>query len=222
MARTIFEVAGLALAVAVVPIPMIAVILMLLSRSATRNGVSFLAGWLIGLAALGSILLAIDAAAASKNDVSDVGGYVRLAIGAVLLVLGVRKWMARPQGDDEAQMPGWMSAIEDFSAGKSFAMGITLAAANPKNIGLTFAATATIATAGLTDGQQIVTLSVFVVIASLSVSIPVVAYLIAGSRATPTLGVMREWLVAHAKALMAGLFVVLGIVLLVDGISALV
>lgn len=220
MSRTILEVMGLALAVAVVPIPMIAVILMLLSKSATRNSVSFLAGWVIGLTALGGVLLAIDAAAADAAG-EDAGGYLRLAIGAALLFLGVRKWLSRPEEGEEAQMPGWMSAIEDFSASKSFGTGIALAAANPKNIGLTFPATATIVTAGLTGPQEIVTLGVFVTVASLSVAIPVVAYLVAGPRATPTLGRMREWLVANAKTLMAILFVVLGLVLLADGISAL-
>jgi threonine/homoserine/homoserine lactone efflux protein len=220
MGRTIVEVMGLALAVAVVPIPMIAVILMLLSRSGTRNGVSFLSGWLLGLIGLGAILLAIDAAAASKTEGSDLAGYLRIAIGAVLLFLGWRKWRSRPQGDEEAQMPGWMSAIEDFGAAKSFTTGFLLAAANPKNIGLTFAAAATIATAGLTNAQQIVTLLVFVVVASLTVAIPVIAYLLAGARATPTLERMREWLVANAKILMTVLFVVLGLVLLADGISS--
>ena len=220
MGGTILDVLGLALAVAVVPIPVIAVILMLLSKSATRNGVSFLAGWLIGLAALSAVLLAIGSAA-SDSAGSDVGGYLRLALGAGLLLLGIKKWMSRPTGDDEPTMPGWMSAIEDFTATKSFGLGVALAAGNPKNIALTLAATATVATANLTTDQEVVTMLVFVLVASLSVGIPVVAYLVAGPRATPFLGRMRGWLVANASALMAGLFVVLGAVLLADGLSIL-
>jgi len=219
MGKTIVEVIGLGLAVAAVPIPMIAVILMLSSKSGARNALAFLGGWLVGIAGLGGILLAVDAAAVSQTEASDLGGYLRLVIGAALLVLGWKKWRSRPKGDEEPPMPGWMSAIEDFGAAKSFGTGLGLAAANPKNIGLIFAATATIATAGLSGNQEIATLLVFVVVSSLSVAIPVVGYLVAGSPTTPVLGRLRGWLVANASTLMSILFVVLGLVLVSDGIT---
>jgi hypothetical protein len=56
-------------------------------------------------------------------------------------------------------------------------------AVNPKNGGLTIAAAATIAGAGLAGGEQAVTLAVFVLIGSVGVLAPLVVYLVAGEHA---------------------------------------
>jgi len=62
---------------------------------------------------------------------------------------------------------------------------------------------------------------VYVVVASLSVGIPVVYYLAAGEGAKQTLDGWKAWLLANNSAIMTVLFVALGIVLIGQGISAL-
>ncbi len=59
MGAAIGEILGMAVGVAISPVPVIAVILMLFSSRATANSLSFLAGWLIGLATVGLVVLAI-------------------------------------------------------------------------------------------------------------------------------------------------------------------
>jgi len=207
-----------AVGVAISPVPIIAVILMLFSGAATRNSVSFLAGWVIGLLGAGLIVLGIGFAE-SDDGPTTVSGVIKILIGVVFVALGVKQWGSRPGPGEHAQMPGWMESIDDFTMGKSFGIGLLLAAVNPKNLGLTIAAASTISAAGLSSGEEIIVLVVFVVLASLTVALPVIANLIAGEKAAPALETMKEWLIANNATVMAVLFVVLGAKVLGDGIA---
>ena len=58
-------------------------------------------------------------------------------------------------------MPTWMSAIDQFTPGKSLGLGFLLAALNPKNLTLTLAAAASIAAAGLSSTDSFTSCSPF-------------------------------------------------------------
>ena len=53
MGSVIGQILGFAVGVAISPVPVIAVILMLFSKSAATNSVSFAAGWILGLCVVG-------------------------------------------------------------------------------------------------------------------------------------------------------------------------
>ena len=63
MGQAIGDSLPLAIGVAISPIPIIAIILMLLSKRAGANGTSFLIGWLVGIAAVLSVVVAISGTA---------------------------------------------------------------------------------------------------------------------------------------------------------------
>ena len=218
MGAAIGQILGFAVGVAISPVPMIAVILMLFSRKATVNSLAFLVGWVLALFVVGLVVLAIGLTT-SDGEPSTTTGWIKIIIGVLFVALGVRQWHGRPKKGEEAKTPKWMSAIDDFNAVKSFGVAVLLAAVNPKNLGLTIAAGATISASGLSTGDEIIVLAVFVAIASLSVAIPVLLYLILGSRAEHALTEMKEWLIANNATVMAVLFLVLGAKVLGDGIS---
>jgi hypothetical protein len=218
MGAAIGDILGLAVGVAISPIPIIAVILMLFSAKARSNSVSFVLGWLIGLLLAGGVVLAIGLEA-SEGGASDVSGWIKILIGVLFLFLAGKQWTGRPKADEESQMPAWMASIDDFTAAKSFGLAFLLAAINPKNLGLTVAAAAAISARGLSGGQEVAVLVVFALIASLTVAVPVVWFLVSGSSAEKQLNVMKDWLVANNNTVMAVLFVVLGAKVLGDGIS---
>lgn len=220
MGAAIGQTLSFAVGVAISPIPIVALILMLFSRKATLNSLSFLAGWLVGLLGAGLIVLAVGLESSSGGE-SDSSGYLKVAIGALFIVLGVRNWINRPRGDVEPEMPAWMSSIDDFSAIKAFGLAFVLAAINPKNLGLTIAAVASISASGLDSGDEYIVLGVFVFLASLSIIVPVVFYLALGEKAEAPLLTMKEWLVANNNTVMAVIFVILGAKVLGDGISLL-
>jgi threonine/homoserine/homoserine lactone efflux protein len=218
MGAAIGDILGYAVGVAISPIPIIAVILMLFTAKAKSNSVSFLVGWIAGLFVAGAIVLALGIQQ-SDGEESTTSGWIKIVIGALFLALAWKEWSSRPKGDEEPAMPDWMQAVDSFTGPKSFGMGFLLSAANPKNLGLTIAAMATVTSAGLSTGEEIGTLAVFVVIASLTVGAPVVLNLILGPKAQPTLTSMRDWLSANNNVVMMVVFVVLGAKLLGDGIA---
>lgn len=218
MGEAIGAILGEAVGVAISPVPIIAVILMLFSKSATVNSLSFLVGWIVGLLGAGLIVLALGISS-SDGAPSTASGWIKIVIGALFLLLGVRQWHSRPKPGEQATTPGWMSAIDDFTAAKAFGVGLVLSAVNPKNLGLTVAAAASIGSAGLSSGDEIIVMVVFVLIASVTVAAPVILNMTLGSKAEHTLTEMKEWLIANNATVMSVLFVVLGAKVLGGGIS---
>jgi Sap, sulfolipid-1-addressing protein len=138
-----------------------------------------------------------------------------------LVLLAVRHWRKRPAPGEEAAAPKWMSAIDTLTPPKAGGLALVLAAANPKNLALALAAGASLAQAGASGGEAAVGLVVFVAVASLTIAIPVGFYLVGGERAARVLDGWRAWLSAHNTAMMAVLFLVLGVVLFSQGLRGL-
>lgn len=218
MGSAIGQILGSAVGVAISPVPIIALILMLFSAAAARNSLSFLAGWVIGLGAVAAVVLAIGVSA-SDDGGSTAGGVLKIIVGVAFLLLAVKQWRSRPGPGEEPALPSWMSAIDDLSALKAFGLGLLLTVPNPKNLGLTIAAAATISQAGLPTGQNVVVVIVFVVIASITILLPVLAFLLARKRAEPVLQELKVWLSSNTATVMTVLFTVLGAKVLGDGIS---
>lgn len=220
MGAAIGTIIGLAVGVAISPVPIIAVILMLFTPKARRNSVAFLVGWVVGLVVVGTLVLAADVSSSDSGE-STTSGWVKLILGVLLAGLAWRSWSNRSRGDREPEMPGWMSSIDGFTPGKSFGLAALLSGVNPKNLALTAAAAASIGAAGLSQGQEFATLAVFVVIASITVALPVVFYLVLGERADATLTGWKEWLQANNATVMVVLLAVFGAKLIGDGIAIL-
>lgn len=209
---------GNAAGIAISPIPIIALILMLFSRSAAVNGSVFLAGWIVGLLAVGVVVLAVGLEAGSGSP-RLIGGIVKIAIGALFLVLGAQQWRKRPREGEEPAMPAWMASVADFSAAKAFGFGLLFSAVNPKNLGLGIAAAASISAQNLSAGGSAVVLAVYVVVASSTMIVPLGYFLLAPERAERMLTVLKDWLMANNATVMTVLFVVLGAKVLGDGLA---
>lgn len=223
MGGVIGDLLPMAIGVAISPVPIIAVILMLFSARARSNGPVFLAGWMLGLVAVGVVVLALAGAAGAEDDggPSTVASVVKLLLGLLLLLMAVRQWRDRPEPGEEAPVPGWMRAIDSFTAGRALGLAVLLSAVNPKNLALAVAAATTIAQAALSGGQTATALAVFVVLASASIAVPVVFYLVGGSRAKTVLDGWKTWLSANNATVMTVLLSVFGTVLLGKGIGGL-
>jgi threonine/homoserine/homoserine lactone efflux protein len=216
MGEAIGQMLPLAVAIAANPVPVSVVVLMLVSARALANGLSFTAGWLTGIAVLGAIALVI----ADGADASDDGqpstwvNVLKLAVGVALVVLAVTKWRRRPGDDDEAEMPGWMGAIDAFGPVKAAGAGVALSAVNPKNLLFVVAAAATEAQAGLSAPHQAIVWAVFTLLATLGVAIPVVLYVALGERAPALLERIKVWLIRNQAAVLSVLCLIIGAMLI--------
>ncbi len=221
MGDAIGETLGYAVGIAISPIPIAAVILMLFSGRARSNSVAFLVAWLAGIALVTTIVVAVPGLETTDAEPSATTGWIKLALGALLLLAGARQWRARPGPHDEAPVPGWMARIDDLRPLAAAGLGFLLSALNPKNLLLAAAAGATMGALDLSTGDTAVTVAVFTVIAALTVAVPVIAYLVAGHRLDDTLEATKAWLIDNNTAVMAVLFVVFGVNLLGDAIQIL-
>jgi threonine/homoserine/homoserine lactone efflux protein len=212
---------GLAAGVAVNPLPIVAVILLLGAPRGASAGVLFAAGWLLGLAVLGSVILLIadPVDATSGSGPAAWTGWLKLALGAALLLLAIRQWRKRPAEGEQKPPPKWTVSLATTTPAKAFGLGAFLASLNPKNAALTIAAAASIASTGVSGGAQAVAIGAFVLIGSLGALIPLGTYFLTGDNAAQTLASWQQWFVKNSSAIVAVLFFVIALNLIGSGIG---
>jgi threonine/homoserine/homoserine lactone efflux protein len=221
--EAIGQVLPMAVGVALSPLPIVAVVLMLVTPRARVNGPAFILGWLIGLGVVGVIVLAI----AGPTDANSGGqpatwvDWLKAVLGALLLLVAIKQWRSRPHEGDEAAAPTWMGAVDSFEPGKAFGAGAILAGVNPKNLLLAVAAGASIAQTGISGGQQAIAYAVFAVIGTLGVGAPVVLFFALGDRSQEKLERLKTWMSHNNAAIMSVLCLVIGAKLIGDAITGL-
>ncbi len=209
-----------AIGVAISPVPIIAVILMLFSTRASANAPAFLAGWVVGLLAVTTIVLLLS------NLIGTGGGaqpawvsLVKIVLGALLLLLGYEKLQGRPPAGTAAPLPRWLEAVDRLTPGTSFAMGALLSGVNPKNLILAAAAALAIAETGLSTVDTVVAVLAFVIIGSLSIAVPVLYARLGGAAARARLDASRAWLGVNNATVMATLLLLFGVILIGQGLG---
>ena len=220
MGQGIGEVLTFGAGVAISPAGLIAVILVLFSRRARVNGPLFLLGWVLALGTLSAVVYAISnqSNAGSSNTSSDSVSWLKIALGAGLILLARREFRKRPKPGAEPEMPKWMKRVDGLTPVQAFGLGALLGAANPKNLALAIGAAAGLGQLGLSTADAVVALIVFVVVGSLSIAIPVAYHLIGGDKSKAQLESLKDWLAQHNEAVMAVLFLVFGVALIAKGI----
>lgn len=223
MGNAVGQTLSMAVGVAISPVPIIAVILMLVTQRARVNGPAFVVGWVVGLAVVGAVVLLVAGPANASDDGEPATwvGVLKLVLGAALVLLALKQWRARPHDGEEPPTPKWMGAVEEFSPVKALGAGAVLAGANPKNLLLAVAAAASIAQTGIPGGEQAVAYAVFAIVGTIGVAVPVVVYFAMGDRAGPLLDRMKAWMAHNNAVIMAVLCLVIGAKLIGDGITGL-
>lgn len=223
MGEALGNIFPLAVAVAVFPVPVIAVVLLLGSTRGKTKALAFCGTWYLGLVAVGAIVLAVAGAVGPTDDSEPAVwvSFLLLTIGLALVGLAVQQWRARPRPGDEAPLPEWMRKVDEFTVVRASSTGFALAALNPKNILLAAAAAAEIAEAGLAGGQQVVVLVAFAFIASVGVLSPLALAVILQERSHRMLAGLRIWMATNSAVIMTVLFVLIGAKLIGDAITGL-
>lgn len=185
MGEAIGQILPLGVVVALSPVPIIGVVLMLATPGARSNSLAFLGGWIVGLAAAGTIVILISssAEASEAGQPADWVNVLKLVLGVLLLGVALKQWRARPGGGEQATIPKWMQTIDEFKPAKSAGLALLLSAVNPKNLLLVVAAAAAISQTGVAAGKQAVALAIFVAIGTVGPGAPVAIYFTAFAQA---------------------------------------
>jgi len=212
-----------AVGVMVSPLPIVAVVLMLVSAGARVNAIAFVVVWFVAVGGV-TLVVALLGGAASPDDGSSPAwtGWLKIVLGLLLLLLAVWQWQGRPQAGSTPPTPHWMAAVDTFTTVRAAGLAALLAVVNPKNLLLAVSGGAAIASAASGDtGASVGAALVFAVVASLGVAAPVVVYLAAGDRSAQILDELKTWMIQHNAVIMAVLLLVIAAKLVGDGITIL-
>ncbi len=214
----IAELIPLALVITLSPLSIIPGILMLHTPKPRSTSLAFLIGWAAGIAAVTAAFFMLSNALDGVDKQPTWAPYVRLGIGGVLIAFGIYKWLTRNRS---SHTPGWMRSMTSIGPWRALATAAVLVVLNVKVLFMCAAAGAAIGTAGLTISGEWLALAVFTGIAASSVAIPVLTYQVAGEKLDEPLNKLKTWMEEQHAALVAGILIVLGLMVLYKGIHGL-
>ncbi len=213
------ELIPLALVVALSPLSIIpAVVLVLHTDHPRPTGLAFMAGWLVGLAALTVVFVQVPHLIDGLDQESPRWApWVRIAIGVLLIVLAAWRWATR---DRDTRPPALLNRLGRITPAGAAVIGFVLSVANPKVLVMNAAAGLIIGTAAVGVGVWIA-VAFYTVVAGSTVVAPILAYTVAGERVDPQLERLKDWMQRRHAVVTAVMLVAVGLLLLYSGIRAL-
>jgi hypothetical protein len=227
MGAVIGGILPLAFGVALSPLPIMAVIVMLLVAQRKGNAIAFTIGWALGAFVECALVVflaggaVVATSATSSENRSRLIGVIELLIGLVTLALAMYQWHTRPAPDEEPKLPKWMKALDRLTPSMSLAFGAVYVAGNVKNVPLIVSAGARIGIANIHATEQIIALVIFALLCTLGPGLPVMVYLVGGNKAKTTLGTWKTWLEQHNSAVMTVLLLFFGVKFIGDALAGL-
>ena len=213
------ELIPLALLVALSPLSIIPAVLVLQTPRPRPTGLAFLAGWLVGLAVLTAIFVELsNLLGGVGNKPPGWASWLRVVIGAALIVFGVYRWLTRKRSE---HTPRWLQSMSKLTPLRAAATAAVLTVANPKVLFICAAAGLAIGTAGLGNTGVWIAELWYVLVAASTVAIPILAYAVSGDRLDAPMTRLKGWMERRHAVLVAGILIVIGLLVLYKGIHGL-
>lgn len=205
-----------AVAVALSPIPIAALILLLLSNRAKVNSVFFLLGWMVAISINVLIFALLADALHQANHQSNafVSSLIHAVLGTALLFFAWKQWRSRLQPGEEPKMPKWMKTLETLSPWMAFVIAFSLVTVNAKNTIIDITTGIIIGQATSTFAQTLTAILIFTAMASITIALPVFAFLLMGNKLNNTLQKTKTWFIYNSPVILFVLFLLLGVDLL--------
>ena len=208
-----------AVGMAASPLPLIAVLLMILSPNGRGRSIGFAVGRVLAVLATVIAVAGLSEFATQGAGGTRVGAAVRLVLGVVFVLLALSKLRSRPKGADDRETPGWMQALDGMPPARALRTGFLVTAANPKELIFGIAAGVVIGSSTLPLGMVSAAVLIYTGIATVTVVGPVVAYLIIGTPVRRVLEPVRTWLVRYYNIIIAAVLAVIGAVMIGKGLA---
>jgi hypothetical protein len=194
------------------PVPILACVTLLSTAHGKRNALYFIATMMVIMLALGSAAIFVVGESGSSST-STGGAGVTLAFGLIFLAVAVQQWRTKPV---EGKDPGWMKALDKAGLVAGVTLGVSLT-----NYALLTSAVGTIVKSGLSSSVQTSALVLFTVIATSTIILPLVIYLVRPMWAKDKLGRLRDWLMLHNRVILMVVFGLMGLLFTVQGVVGL-
>lgn len=212
------ELIPLALVVALSPLSIIPAVLVLHTPRPKPTGLAFLLGWVVGLAVLVAAFIEVSGLMGGLDEKPRWASWVRVVVGVALLAFGAYRWVTRARSEHS---PKWMSSLTGIAPGRAVVTAAVLTVVNPKVLFICAAAGVAIGTEGLGRPGVWLAAAVFVAVAASTVALPILAYAVSGDRMREPLTRLKEWMERRHAALVAGILIVIGLMVLYKGIHGL-
>ena len=205
------------LVIALEPIPILGGVLLLTAKRGRRKAVGFLLGWAFALSIIGvAIVLVGGQVSTSSSSSSKASAGLDLVLGLLAVFYALRMRAKARQGGEQAT-PGWMKRLDTMSPVVAFALGMFL----PPYL-VAVAIGNDIVRQNLSTASRVVAMSLYVVVGSIGILIPILVTVLRPSSSDAVLGSWRQWLQVNWQMLMVWLFIGIGAYLVVKGIIELV
>jgi threonine/homoserine/homoserine lactone efflux protein len=207
------------LAVALDPLPLTAFLVVLPSRRGTVKGAAYVFGWLVSLA----IVVAITVLATGNNPPkpstapSLAGLAVKIALGAVLVLIAVRRIRASSRPRPPKKPPKWQEHVDNMSPW--FALGLAPAL---QPWVLIAAGAATVVQAKLSSWESFLALFLYCVLGSASYLAMEIYAILRPDQSQALLARARAWIDTHTDQVIIAGSLILGLWLMGNSIYLIV
>jgi hypothetical protein len=207
------------LAVTLDPLPLTAFLVVLPSERGVVKGAAFVFGWLVSLTAVVAItVLATGNSPPKPSTVPSLAALaVKIALGAVLVLIAVRRIRARGQPKPPKKPPKWQEHVDSMSPW--FALGLAPAL---QPWVLISAGAATVVEAKLSSWESFLALFLYCVLASASYLAMEIYAIIRPDQSQALLARFRAWIDNHTDQVIIAGSLILGLWLMANSIYLIV
>lgn len=215
----------IAVAMAVTPGRLLALILLLKTRHAVLTSLSFVGGMATNMLIEGLIFALIFSLTGVFKVEDGAGPPLIIAILFVvigtLLLAAAAKVLVNSEDEDKAP-PQWLAEIESFTPGRAYRLGLAWLFISPKQWVFTLTAVAIIYAANLELTLSLANYLLFILIVLSLFFLLILIYVVLGDRSQAFMQGLFKWLRKHAETILVMVLVVFGLIFVVRGAYALV
>lgn len=212
------------LAIAISPVAVFGVTRMTLSAPVSMApDWGFLAGWIVGVATLVSVVtlvLSLITSPMTGTAYRVVAGLLFCALGVLAWVIALRRWRVRPRPGKKATWPTWAEGVADADPARASGLGFALAALDTKNLLLGTSAGVFLALSSARFGTIVLSVLVLVLIASAALLVVTLGFRFARARFEAPLGRLAAGLELNLGGIESATLVVGGGLLVGLGLGA--
>jgi len=224
MTELIISLIPLAVAAALQPPQVIALVVLLQTRRGTANGLAYIVGMIFFRLLLGGIFWVLISNV--EETVETSGGDFSLLVGTVLLVLGILMLVNALRrcfsihGEDEAAA-SWLSKLQDVTPLRSALVGVAFLALDPKDWLVDISAINLIADADLNGSKSLLAYLAYILLAHSLLLTPLILSFFLPERTQNGLTRLNSWMKRQERVIEIVFAVIFSLLFLYAGLDLL-
>lgn len=203
----------LAVGMAISPLPIVAVVAILLSARGRVAAPIYTATFFAVTLAVLAVGAATSAGASAGSSHGEGGHIVVMVLGGLLTVgfsvMAILSWRSRPKPGTAATPPSWLAAMDAITPARAAGLGLLMAATNSKNLPLELKGGALIGAAHAPIALAVLLCIGVAVVGTITLLVPTALGATGIPGITSALDRLKNEMIAHNAVIMTVLFAVL-------------